>query len=161
MYQYSPLRENSTMRVISTIVIHHSASERATVEQIDEWHRQRGFRRRASARAQNRPHLTSIGYHRVIDVSGEVYAGRDLDEMGAHARGSNKDSVGVCLVGNGKFTHRQWASLFLQLKSIVREVGHDLVIVGHKEVTEGTECPGFDVPAWLASGGLTPAEHVR
>ena len=46
----------------------------------------------------------NIGYHLVIErFEGGLLlavAGRPLDETGAHAKGWNLDSVGVCIVGN-------------------------------------------------------------
>lgn len=162
MYDRTGARENSAMRAIHTIVLHHSASaSTATVHQIDGWHRQRGFRRHPAARAKARPHLTSIGYHRVIDAHGDVHEGRALAEDGAHAHGANGGTIGVCLIGNGAFTRKQWAALEAEIDALEREVGRSLHIVGHREVTKGTECPGFDVAAWRANGRLVPQEHVR
>ena len=83
---------------------------------IDAWHVGRGFKRAAAARAAFNPDLAAIGYHFVIDLTGEVWTGRGLDEVGAHAAGFNSSSVGVCLVGGaepagGRYTAEQWKSL--------------------------------------------------
>jgi len=41
-----------------------------------------------------------IGYHYFIDATGKVTQGRaDYDE-GAHTRGYNRSSIGICLAGN-------------------------------------------------------------
>lgn len=140
------------MRAISTIVIHHSASEFATVEQIDGWHFARGFRRRAQAREMYRPRLAAIGYHFVIYRDGSVHKGRDLGEMGAHARGANRDSVGICLVGNGRFSRAQWAALDALIQELAVHLGRELVVKGHRDVNGSTECPGFDVGELVATG---------
>lgn len=75
-------------RKITHIVIHCSASDRhkTTPQQIDRWHRARGW--------------DGIGYHRVIDGAGTVHQGRPDDRIGAHAEGFNTHSLGICLTGN-------------------------------------------------------------
>jgi len=82
---------------------------------INAWHAARGFRRQtADVRAFN-PLLPSIGYHYVIDLDGQIWAGRALKEVGAHAAGFNAHSIGICLIGGvereAKYTAAQWASL--------------------------------------------------
>ena len=67
------------------IVIHCSATkpsmDHVDAKEIDRWHRQRGWRK--------------IGYHWVIRRDGIVEEGRELGEVGAHARGFNwKTSCG-------------------------------------------------------------------
>ena len=82
---------------------------------IDAWHAERGFARKDAARQAFNPTLASIGYHFVIDITGEVFTGRGVDEIGAHAAGHNSASVGICLVGGvereGRYTQAQWKSL--------------------------------------------------
>jgi hypothetical protein len=87
------------MRVIDTIVIHQSDSGFGTASLIDEWHRARGW--------------SGIGYHRVIlngwvthtefrpECDGMIQAGRALECVGAHVRGHNATSIGICLIGAG------------------------------------------------------------
>ena len=71
------------MRTIKKIVVHHSASKpETTVEQIDSWHKDRGW--------------WGIGYHYVVDHNGEIQEGRPVNKPGAHTRGENKDSIGTC-----------------------------------------------------------------
>jgi N-acetylmuramoyl-L-alanine amidase len=82
---------------------------------IDTWHAARQFRRRPEAVRAFSSKLPSIGYHYVIDLSGEVWSGRGLDEVGAHAAEFNAHSVGICLVGgkerDAQYTAAQWDSL--------------------------------------------------
>lgn len=40
-----------------------------------------------------------IGYHFVIKTDGTIQRGRDLDVVGAHVKGYNHNSVGICLIG--------------------------------------------------------------
>jgi len=87
------------VRVIDTIVIHQSDSAFGTASLIDERHRARGW--------------SGIGYHRVIlngwvtetefrpECDGMIQAGRALECVGAHVRGHNETSIGICLIGVG------------------------------------------------------------
>lgn len=60
-----------------------------------------------------------IGYHFVIRTDGSIEFGRPLHMAGAHARGYNKDSIGICLIGGvdaddqpkNNFTRKQMKSL--------------------------------------------------
>lgn len=159
------------MRALSTIdtaIIHHSATSRPTVtiEQIDRWHHQRGFRRTEAARAEHRHHLQSVGYHYVITSDGKTHPGRDLAEIGAHCKGHNTNSVGICLIGDGRYTltqaqfaalRRLLVSLEEELQAAARDEGVSRRplrlerIVGHRDLAPGsTVCPGFNVADWLA-----------
>ena len=72
-------------RIIKEIIIHCSATKEDkdyTVAVIDRWHRARGFRK--------------IGYHFVIYRNGDIHVGRSLSEIGAHCKGHNAISIGIC-----------------------------------------------------------------
>ena len=77
------------MRKINEIIIHCSDSPISMdigVDTIREWHvKERGF--------------SDVGYHYVIKLDGTIEQGRSLDKMGAHCRGRNRHSVGVCYIG--------------------------------------------------------------
>ena len=55
------------------------------MQQIDSWHRKRGFR--------------CIGYHFVIYRDGSVHVGRPIEQSGAHTSGHNAHSIGICYIG--------------------------------------------------------------
>ena len=55
------------------------------LKEIDRWHRARGF--------------LKVGYHFIIRRDGTFEQGRQLHEPGAHAKGYNHRSVGICMVG--------------------------------------------------------------
>lgn len=76
------------MRPINEIIIHCSATPEGrdvSVEDIRQWHVQRGF--------------NDIGYHYVIYRDGSVHIGRPLWQVGAHCLGHNAHSVGICYIG--------------------------------------------------------------
>lgn len=178
------------MRPINLIVIHCSASSdddslfrgrpdeklRNPAQVIDEWHVARGFKRSDDWRKRQNPGLAAIGYHFVIGRSGVVFTGRHLDEIGAHAKGYNQRSIGICLVGTAAFSGEQWETLAgLITSQVARLTGRNgpadrnnplnragairlaeergIVICGHRDLPNVPKtCPGFDVEQWLALG---------
>ena len=137
-------------RKIDTVIVHCSATppdRDVTAKDIDRWHRQRGF--------------LSIGYHFVIRRDGTVETGRPVDRPGAHAKGHNRRSIGICLIGGvddklnpeSNFTADQWESLeglirdLLSFRLRLGEKDH-VRIIGHNEVSSKA-CPSFNVQEWL------------
>ena len=89
-----------------------------------------------------------IGYHKVIRRSGEIENGRPEFWVGAHVKGLNQSSLGVCLVGSKKFTKRQFCSLKKVLQ-IWKKKYPKAEILGHKDSTDTSKtCPNFDVKLW-------------
>ena len=128
------------MRNINKIIIHCSATPEGknfTVKQIDACHRQRGF--------------NGIGYHFVIYLDGSVHMGRALAKAGAHCKGHNAHSIGVCYIGgvatDGKTpkdtrTDTQKASL-VKLITELRQEFPNASVHGHREFANKA-CPCFD-----------------
>ena len=142
------------MRKIDMIVIHCSAT-RADVplmhRQLDEMHRQRG--------------LDGCGYHYYVRRDGEICTMRPVDRPGAHAKGYNQHSIGVCYEGGldeqGRPADTRTELQKRSLRVLVRVLAMDFQtrrIVGHRDlrpdldgdgVIEPKEwskvCPCFDV----------------
>lgn len=128
------------MRKINKIIVHCSATpenRETTVEEIDKWHKARGWK--------------SIGYHYVIYLDGSIHKGRDESEIGAHCADQNTNSIGVCYVGgvdsSGKTpkdtrTEAQKKSLLELLKKL-KEKYPNATIHGHREFA-AKACPSFD-----------------
>ena len=125
------------MRTIDHIVIHHSASPLSTTAaDIDRWHRKKGW--------------AGAGYHLICERTGKLVLGRQIDLMGAHVRGSNRSSIGICLVGdNTKLAQRWCAEQVQSLKTALEVLGvlfPGAVVLGHRDMPNtATECPGLDV----------------
>jgi len=109
------------------VIFHHSLSDFGDVDIIGKWHNERGFE--------------GIGYHFVVPVNGRFQHGRNIRMIGAHALGENKDSIGVCIVGdfnlyepNGNQIN-ECARLYHDL---CRAYNKTLTIEYHHEL-----CPGF------------------
>lgn len=100
---------------------------------------------------------SDIGYHSVIRRSGAIELGRPLHVSGAHVKGFNSRSVGICMVGgiddNGNpednFTPEQWESLEVTL-DYYHLIYPGAEILGHRDFPGVSKaCPSFDVAAWL------------
>jgi len=129
------------MRELKRIIFHCSATEDGkdyTVDQIRRWHTSppRNWR--------------DIGYHYVIYRDGSIHEGRPIDQQGAHTRGENADSIGICYIGgvrDGKATdtmtmHQEIA--WLKLVHSLRTVFGPMTIHGHNEFANKA-CPSFIV----------------
>jgi N-acetylmuramoyl-L-alanine amidase len=128
-------------REINKIIIHCSATPEGkdiSVETIRDWHLKRGW--------------SDIGYHYVIDLDGKVHAGRPIEKTGAHVKGHNTGSIGICYVGgveqDGKTpkdtrTKEQKVALDNLLFTLT-DVFVGATIHGHNEFSSKA-CPSFDV----------------
>ncbi|MDD2721649.1 MAG: N-acetylmuramoyl-L-alanine amidase [Gallionella sp.] len=121
------------------------------LQEIDNWHRERGFKRLTQWRERQEPQLTSIGYHFLIYTAGAVAGARHVDEIGAHAQGYNATSIGICLIGKDLFTQAQWDALREQVKTLqARHPGAQ--VVGHRDLPGVSKtCPNFDVSTWFVN----------
>lgn len=139
--------ERKKLRKISDIkklIIHCSDSSFGDAATIDRWHKERGW--------------SGIGYHYVIlngviekrqaynpDIDGIIQKGRDWHKIGAHCKGQNRDSIGICLIGRHHFTAKQ---LLVSLPSLIIMLG-DLGIGAenifcHSEFSSHKTCPNID-----------------
>ena len=76
------------MRTINLIVVHCSATREDksfTEHDLDVCHRRRGF--------------NGVGYHFYIRKNGDIKSTRPLERIGAHSRGFNRESIGICYEG--------------------------------------------------------------
>ncbi|MEW4983089.1 MAG: N-acetylmuramoyl-L-alanine amidase [Cycloclasticus sp.] len=160
---------------IQSIVIHCSATpngRRTTVEDIDDWHKNRNFKRNPELAGNHMPHLGSIGYHHVIYANGATGNGRRYCETGAHTldvsypKGDgrryqyNNNSIGICMVGTDLFSFEQWETLRVLIKALKDEFPSITKVIGHRSINPNKTCPGFNVKTWLSGGMLAPAMHI-
>jgi len=145
------------MRDIKSIIVHCSDSPFGNAALIDQWHKARGWR--------------GIGYHEVIlnayphsenytkhrldpKHDGLVQHGREWDQVGAHVRGHNKDSIGICLIGVDVFSSVQIKSLSSLIANIWR-YHPDAELYGHYEFNHNKTCPNIDMD-WLRDRIIEP-----
>jgi hypothetical protein len=154
-------------KVTDMIVIHCSATALGRdlgAADIDEMHRAKGWR--------------EIGYAQVIKRDGQIEFGRHYDDQGAHVKGHNKHTVGVCLIGGlvangdaGKeffdtFNRSQEASLIETIK-FLKLAYPGAKILGHRDLSPDLdgdgiieehewlkECPTFSVREWIQEHDL-------
>lgn len=148
--------------VTDFLVVHCSATRPGQdigVAEIDEWHR-------APPREWD-----AIGYHAVVRLDGSIEFGRQFDQPGAHVKGFNRRSVGVCIVGGldqsgapaNTYSKQQLESLKVVLR-LLRLAYPNARILGHRDLSPDTDgdgvveqsewlkdCPCFDVPKWVDS----------
>ena len=90
---------------------------------------------------------SDIGYHWGIELlrdQTEILMGRMLDKTGAHVRGHNTESIGICIVGNfdeAPPPPESWDKAVTLCRWLVRQFGIK-EIVGHRELDSGKSCPG-------------------
>ena len=124
---------------VDLLIIHCSATlpdQRVTVQDIDRWHRQRGF--------------DCIGYHFYITVDGTIWTGRPLSQVGAHCKGYNAHSIGICYEGGldeegrpkDTRTLLQKAALVALINKL-REIYPTADVVGHNDLDLHKACPCF------------------
>ncbi len=127
-------------RYIDKIVVHCSATPEGrdvSAATIDEWHKARGW--------------SGIGYHFVVALDGKIEYGRDLNKTGAHVKGYNKSSIGICYIGGldsvsktakDTRTSEQKESL-LDLIKTLKKLHPSAVVHGHNEFSSKA-CPCYD-----------------
>lgn len=164
-----PAQNTFQARLIKEVIIHCSATGGNMdigAREIKKWHTDPKPAGRGWA---------DIGYHYVIRLNGQVELGRDrdkdglvMDEVGAHAFGWNKHSIGICLVGgigsDGKsaatFTRDQQVALSALLIAL-RQTFPGIRIMGHRDTGANKDCPCFDVDHWLRTGQMINPTNPR
>ena len=133
-----------TRRKETNYIVVHSTNTKSTanisIRTVDEWHRKRG--------------LLKIGYHFFVKRDGKIEVGRNPNEVGAHTKEHDLDSVSICLAGgldnkgdvSSNYSTKQLESLFILIKTL-KHIHPDAKVVGHSDLG-GTNCPAFDVGEW-------------
>lgn len=133
------------MRRINEIIVHCSATAEGkafTTADIRRWH-------------MSPPNnWRDIGYHYVIELDGSIHKGRPIEQIGAHAKGHNRYSIGICYVGgcakDGKTpkdtrTPEQKQALTQLLTELHRQFPK-ATLHAHREFANKA-CPSFDCHA--------------
>jgi N-acetyl-anhydromuramyl-L-alanine amidase AmpD len=151
------------MRQIRQIIVHCTATRpdwwdkktiNEQVKEVEKWHVvDRGWK--------------AIGYHYLIGRNGEVVQGRPIEMIGSHARGQNKDSIGIALFGGfgsdaddlatEHFTPVQLAAAYDLIRKLKGQYNiSNEKVIGHNRISSKA-CPGFRVQKWLAGMSLSEA----
>jgi len=148
------------MRKINRAIVHCSATRPEwmdgqpladKVAEIRRWHvDQNGW--------------ADIGYHWIIDRDGMLAPGRPEATQGAHVRGHNADSIGICLLGGfGSNADDAFVDHYTQaqertLRDLLAEIAArypGLTIHGHNEFA-AKACPGFRAADWIGANARQP-----
>lgn len=135
------------------VTIHCSATkngEYLDIKKIREWHLARGW--------------SDIGYHLVINPSGQVDRGRSLTTQGAGVSGANRNNVHICMVGSDKFTMAQFVSLRYHLEGLdqIYDIGPKDIYCHYEyasAIKQGKSCPNMrssNIALWYATQSIEP-----
>lgn len=122
------------MRDIKEIIIHCSDTPEGRnddVKDIRRWHKARGW--------------SDVGYHYVVTLDGTIQEGRKEEKIGAHCKGRNSNSIGVCYIGGKEKDTRTTE----QKISLVHLIGYlknkykGAIVYGHRDFSS-KPCPQFD-----------------
>ena len=125
------------------IILHHGGGW-LDFNGVNEYHRQKwGFK-------------SSLGYYAgytyFIERTGKIFQARRDNEEGAHTRGQNKMSIGICLMGNFEETLPTKEQLkSLEELLIKKQKEYNIPknqIFGHQNFT-ATLCPGKNLYSWF------------
>lgn len=138
MFHHTNLKFNEPLMLRDTttsIILHHSqVSSPHSVEDIHKWHQNKGW--------------SGIGYHYFIAKDGEVYEGRPRNTVGAHTRGHNRKSVGICFEGNfdKEELTKQQEQAAVELLALLRNAYPKAHLRRHSYFTPNKTCPGKRFP---------------
>lgn len=126
-------------RKIDKIIIHCAdtkTSQSFDISEVDLWHKKRGF--------------SKVGYHYYIRLDGTLQIGRELNEVGAHCKGQNSKSIGICFEGGLNPDSSKWSTplneqllTYDSLISYLNSIFGDLSIHGHYDFSDTKSCPNF------------------
>jgi len=121
-----------------------------------------------------------LGYHAVISPEGIVTWGRPLFWPGAHVKGHNSTSWGICLIGYKNYPLIQLSSLRDTIRSFKRRWAmhtrfhYDkkgimitpledvpIAVRGHYEVNANKTCPNYMVDLWYKKGTVQYFDNIK
>ena len=131
------------MREITRVILHCSATKEdqdINAATIRVWH---------MSAPRN---WSDIGYHFVVKLDGTIESGRPINRAGAHTKGHNKDSIGVCYVGGLDHSGHPKNTMTTEQRSAIKRLCRALCLVlnqpldlhGHREYS-AKACPSFEV----------------
>jgi N-acetylmuramoyl-L-alanine amidase len=131
------------VREINKIILHCSATPEGRdvkAKTIKKWHTEKGW--------------SDVGYHYIIELDGSLKTGRPIDRIGAHCKGHNNNSIGVCYVGGvdanmkAKNTLNEAQRKTLVILLAYLKLIYEASIHGHNEFSSKA-CPSFDVKDFI------------
>ena len=125
-------------QAINKIIIHCSASQDDDAKDIGVAEIRRDH--------VNRNGWNDIGYHYVIRRNGAVEIGRKELVRGAHCKGYNEGSIGICLVGTKHFNQIQITKLAALYNDIYKRHGVSYNnVYCHYQFNKHKTCPNIPI----------------
>ena len=136
------------MRTITMIVLHCSGTrttQRYSFQQCREDHLQKGWK--------------DIGYHYYITRDGQIHEGRPLAQKGAHCKGHNRHSIGICYEGGldaaGTPCDTRTKAQRRSLRALLTRLHNQFpnaIIFGHRDLSPDVDGDGHIEPEeWMKS----------
>lgn len=126
-------KQMDTRSSTQRIILHHAAAKKCSAEDIHRWHLSNGW--------------SGAGYHFLVRKDGTIYRLRPEEKVGAHAYGSNYNSLGVCFEGDYMVENMPDAAIKSgqELVAFLKEKYGISTVQGHRDVG-ATNCPGDNFP---------------
>ena len=131
--------------VIREIILHHRAGN-GDVESIDAYHKRLGWE--------------GIGYHYYIRKNGDIFSGRPELMAGAHTKGHNIGTLGICFEGNFEnetMSQAQIGAGWELIQDILQRYP-GITVRRHKDLNQ-TACPGRNFPFDVLTGNYKPTKE--
>lgn len=141
------------MNGVSRITVHHSAIPSAGLTERGAIVRQLQGIQREHMHRRGEP-FADIGYHYIIDPTGQVWEGRSLSLQGAHVAAQNEHNLGIMCMGNfdrQSPTQAQLSTLQRFLSGQMRRYGVPVNrVYTHRELGKSS-CPGNNLQRYMVS----------
>ena len=126
-------KQMDTRKSTQRIILHHAAAKNCSAEDIQRWHLNNGW--------------SGAGYHFLVRKDGKIYRLRPEDKVGAHAYGSNYNSVGICFEGDYMTENMPEDAIKSgqELVAFLKNKYGISTVQGHRDVG-ATSCPGDNFP---------------
>ncbi len=126
-------KDMSTRKSTERIILHHAAAKTCSAEDIHRWHLNKGW--------------SGAGYHFLVRRDGKIYRLRPEDKVGAHAYGSNYNSVGICFEGDYMTENMPEEAIKSgqELVAFLKNKYGISTVQAHRDVC-ATSCPGDNFP---------------
>ena len=122
-----------TRKSTERIILHHADASSCSAEDIHRWHLNKGW--------------SGAGYHFLVRKDGAIYRLRPEDKVGAHAYGSNYNSIGICF--EGRYMEEDMSEAQKQagkeLVAYIKNKYNINTVQAHRDVN-ATSCPGDKFP---------------
>lgn len=130
----------NTLNSVTRLILHHAEARTCSAEDVHSWHKQNGW--------------SGAGYHFLVRKDGSVYRLRPENKVGAHAKGANSNSLGICFEGSYQTETMPDAQVKAgqELVAYLKKRYGITKVQRHSDVC-ATSCPGKKFPFDLIAYG--------